>query len=287
MTMQSRTRSNIDTMPYAIDAKLCNKGRRFAATKRRLEFHFGFGNKDAIEDGQTASECRGEEHQIVMIWSLTSGKQRVLADGVEVHFSRRSVTERFECQWTMKSGHQITVVSAWAPLAKNVRNFDLRVDGLSYWDMPKIYQLGSGVPKGASMLPLRRKVATCPQHPLARRAYSAPVTSPTSVRTVWDDLLLTPTPSMDSRNPFSSPMPLKQEHHRHHSEQQTSMEMALRSLVNMDAYTPCLSRSPSISDLSVQSAYTPQHQTMDISYRSLNAWSTPQWHPHPVYTFAG
>lgn len=317
LTSTPQPARNIDSMPYAVDAKMCNKGRRFAATKRRLEFHFGFGNKEAIENGLAASECRGEEHQVVMIWSLTSGKQRVLADGIEVHFSRRSVTDKFECQWTMKSGHQITVVSSWAPLAKNVRSFDLRIDGLSFWDMPKIYQLGGGL-KGPSSAPRRRAVATldsnspcsststccslsdsnsqCGQVPVqypspVQRALSAPETSPYSVTAVWDDRLSMSTHKqpMMPQNPFAG--------------QLSPMEIALRSLVNMDAapyspVRPSISRSPSISDLSVQSAYTPQHHTLDnfnyhahsLSYSFSNSyeWPAPQWQPqHTVYSFAG
>eukprot|EP00934_Nitzschia_sp_Nitz4_P004765 Nitzschia sp. Nitz4//scaffold49_size126201//29214//30128//NITZ4_003633-RA/size126201-processed-gene-0.63-mRNA-1//1//CDS//3329553122//4755//frame0 len=134
---------NLDSMPYAIDSEMCNKGRRFAATKRRIKFRFGFGNADAMRAGCSASECRGQEHEVVLVWSLTSGKQRVLADGIEVHFSRPSRTEKFECTWTMKSGHRLRVESPWAPLTKDVRQFDLQIDGISFWDMPQIFQLGS------------------------------------------------------------------------------------------------------------------------------------------------
>lgn len=148
------TQRSIDTMPYAIDAEISNKGRRFAATKRRVKFSFGFGNLKAMESGLSASECRGQEHEVVMVWSLTSGKQRVLADGVEVHFSRHPVTEKFECTWSMKNGHKIRVVSAWAPLTKDIRQFDLQIDGLSFWEMPKIFQLGQ------EGLPIRKRAVS-------------------------------------------------------------------------------------------------------------------------------
>ena len=48
---------------------------------------FGFTNQDALAAGETGTACRGEEHDITLIWSLTSGKRLVLADGQEVHYS--------------------------------------------------------------------------------------------------------------------------------------------------------------------------------------------------------
>lgn len=329
-------------MPYGIDAELCNKGRRFAGTKRRVKFSFGFGNRDAIERGLSSAECRGEEHQVVMIWSLTSGKQRVLADGIEVHFSRHSVTNKFECQWTMKSGHQVTVVGAWAPLAKDIRNFDLRIDGLSFWDMPKIFQLGnSGGRKGAStstsMPPRRRTVASesSTNTPAAQstsscaststcgslsdslsqgRKIAAPLSSPLSVSqtAVWDDLLSAPLPvpacSLKSHElPPCSTLTTTQHANPFATDSEndvTPMERALKSLVNMDAWpsqSSCMSRSPSTSDLSVQSAYASTHPTghyastgssNQLSFHTsytMCGWpnNQNQWPSHPVYTFAG
>ncbi len=287
-----RNQGNISSMPYAIDSELCNKGRRFAATKRRVKFSFGFGNLEAIDKGLSSTECRGEEHQVVMIWSLTSGKQRVLADGIEVHFSRNSVTGKFECQWTMKSGHHITIMGAWAPLRKDPRNFDLRVDGLSFWDMPKIYQLGSGTPRQTAYLPQRRRTladfssqesSSNASSPQTCQHHLVPQTSPASVTMMWDDTLLS--------NYHNMPQLFK-------DNMSPSLDQALLSLVNMDACPEVtqspISRSPSITELSVQSEYASTQPKMEYNFYSCNrtsftsgGWATNPSKGHPLYSFAG
>lgn len=129
----------------------------FPGSKRRVCWKFGFANSRALEDGLSGQDCRGEEHEIVMVWSLTSGKQFVLADGHEVHWSKSSLSRRrfyqdkFECSWEMSSGHKLSIV-AHAPVPffekkqktdGSFRQFDLIVDGVSYSNMPQMFQLGS------------------------------------------------------------------------------------------------------------------------------------------------
>ena len=313
---------NIDSMPYAIDAEMCNKGRRFAATKRRVKFSFGFGNRAAIERGLSSSDCRGEEHQVVLIWSLTSGKQRVLADGIEVHFSRHSVTNKFECQWTMKAGHHISVKGHWAPLAKDVRNFDLCIDGCSFWRMPKIFQLGGTSGKGFPAAPRRRTIAALPALIPDLCVDASMSTSASTSSCASNDHLLSSSHPTSAKT--RSPSRKKPQHENNdYSEALLSpMELALKSLVNMDACPSptanhmfeqtafgCMSRSESISDLSVQSAYAStqpssalslfyphrQHSHSLQSYGetstsySVCGWPTGQnqWESQPVYTFAG
>lgn len=291
-------------MPYAIDAELCNKGRRFPATKRRVKFSFGFGNMEAISNGLSSSDCRGEEHQVVMIWSLTSGKQRVLADGIEVHFSRSTVAGKFECQWTMKNGHHITVTGAWSPLKKDPRNFDLRIDGLSFWDMPKIYQLGRGGQRQTSLPQRRRTLAEVPSPQLSSCSSSTcqqqqtqlqrlPQASPASVALVWDDFVLSA--NTNSAHPFAPLLP-KQPFTA--NQDSAKLDRALQSLIHMES-SPSQSlmlRRPSYGDLSVQSAYASSQPSLDYSLRSYNHNISCSAHgvpaglyssqPHALYSFA-
>lgn len=295
----------ISSMPYSIDAELCNKGRRFPATKRRVKFSFGFGNMEAIEHGLSSSDCRGEEHQVVMIWSLTSGKQRVLADGVEVHFSRSTVAGKFECQWTMKNGHHITVTATWLPLKKDPRSFDLRVDGLSFWDMPKIYQLGRGGPRQASLPQRRRTVAEVPSPQSSSCSSSTcqpqqlvklPKASSASVAVVWDDFVL----SSYNNNPAHPLAPLLPKQPLVANQDSAKLERASQSLVAMGS-PPSSSqpeslmlRRPSYSDLSVQSAYASTQPSLDYRFRSYNnscsSHDVPTGiyssQPHALYSFA-
>ena len=132
---------------YQVDYSTSTKGKRFSLTKRNVRFNYGFSNAEAIAQGLQGIHCRGEEHEIILVWSLTSGKRLVTADGVEVHFSRGKRTEmRFECSWTTKGNHVMKLVAHATRLGQgdnpSFRQFDLFLDGLSFFSMPKIFELG-------------------------------------------------------------------------------------------------------------------------------------------------
>ena len=120
-----------------------------ASTKRR----FGFANPEALAAGETGTACRGEEHDVTIVWSITSGKRLILADGQEVHYSN-SRNNLFEFSWTMKGNHVLKVLAhASPPLQANpgFRQYDFFVDGQSFFTFPKVYRLGLGAndPRGA------------------------------------------------------------------------------------------------------------------------------------------
>jgi len=130
---------------YGIDHTCNATGKRIAATKRRIQFSFGFSDADAIAEGWSGPECRGEEHKVEFIWSLTSGKHIISTDGNEVHHSvSKRVETKFEFSWTIAGNHIIKIVAHAAPALGNpgFRQFNLLVDGCSYFDMPRIYELG-------------------------------------------------------------------------------------------------------------------------------------------------
>ena len=133
---------------YQIDWNQEASGKRVKATKRRVRFRFGFSHRESIEQGQSGMNCRGEEHEVILIWSLTSGKRLVVADGEEIHFSKGKVTDAmFETSWQIQGGHMIKIIAYAAPPLfpqPGFRQFDLQIDGLSFFNMPKIYELGSG-----------------------------------------------------------------------------------------------------------------------------------------------
>jgi len=135
---------------YQIDFTAVAAGKRFSTTKRRVRWRFGFVNKDALESGQTGTSCRGEEHDITIVWSLTSGKRLILADGQEIHYSNNR-TAVFEFSWTMRGNHVLKVVAHAAPAMSatpGFRQYDLFVDGQSFFVMPKVYELGIRPGKG-------------------------------------------------------------------------------------------------------------------------------------------
>jgi len=154
--------ANGTPVAYQIDCQTTKKGKRFAGTKRRICWKFGFSNRDAVDKGLSGIDCRGEEHEVVFVWSLTSGKKFVLADGHEVHWSKQSpFSDKFECTWQSQNmagvRRELTVVAhassslfekkkkndnASIAVDSSFRQFDLLIDGVSFSEMPKMFQLG-------------------------------------------------------------------------------------------------------------------------------------------------
>lgn len=131
---------------YQIDFTAVASGKRIASTKRRVRWRFGFTNEDALNSGETGTACRGEEHDITVVWSITSGKRLVLADGQEVHYSN-SRSSILEFSWTMRGNHVLKIVCQASPPMNSTpgfRQYDFFVDGQSFFNMPKVYRLGVG-----------------------------------------------------------------------------------------------------------------------------------------------
>lgn len=79
-----------------------------------------------------------------MVWSVTSGKRLILADGQEVHYSN-SRSAVIDFSWTMRGNHVLKVVAhATAPMSAEpgFRQYDFFVDGRSFFSFPKVYRLG-------------------------------------------------------------------------------------------------------------------------------------------------
>ncbi|KAL7518001.1 hypothetical protein ACHAWX_002869 [Stephanocyclus meneghinianus] len=144
---KSRQPADVPHTCYQIDFAAINCGKMVAASKRRIRFKFGYTNVDAISNGGTGQDCRGSEHDVTITWSLSSGKQAVVFDGKEVYFDVGDTT-KVKCAFTDNHGHTIEVSAHAAPMStKSVpdpdwRQYDLLIDGISFFRYPKIYQLG-------------------------------------------------------------------------------------------------------------------------------------------------
>jgi len=139
--------------PYQIDYSVKNTSKTFGFSKKKITFKFGVANPPAVANGETGANCRGSEHEVIFIWSLNSGKRQILADGKDVHFS-----ETGQNGWTadqvFQHHFQIRVAGLAAPLrahlitqpankdVPHIKPFDLRLNGISYFGMPRIYELG-------------------------------------------------------------------------------------------------------------------------------------------------
>jgi len=141
---------------YQIDFTAVASGKMVATTKRRIRWRFGFPNSAALDAGETGIACRGEEHDVTIVWSIASGKRMILADGHEVHYSTNRGGE-IDFSWTMKGNHILKVTAHAAPpltATPGFRQYDLHIDGQSFFTMPKVFELGiKGPPSAVARVP--------------------------------------------------------------------------------------------------------------------------------------
>jgi hypothetical protein len=110
----------------------------------RIVRRFGFSNIQALKEGQTGTACRGEEHEVTLVWSVTSGKRQITMDNQEVHYSANR-SGMIDFSWTIRGNHVLKIAAYAAPpmsASPSFRQYDLFVDGQSYFDMPKVFELG-------------------------------------------------------------------------------------------------------------------------------------------------
>lgn len=133
--------------PYQINFRAKRAGKTISASKRRITFQFGFSSASAISSGMTAVDCRGEEHEVVLIWSHMTGKRQLFMDGREVHTSKVGMgNTQFVHSWVIPGNHLVKIIAHGTPPLggddTNFRQFDLELDGMSYFSFKKIYELG-------------------------------------------------------------------------------------------------------------------------------------------------
>lgn len=134
---------------YQVDYVAINCGRIVKASKRRIRFKFGYTDKEALDSGKTGQDCRGSEHEVSITWSLSSGKQAIAFDQHEVYFDVGETTQsKISHSWKDPFGHTIAVKIHAASMSTKAnpdpdwKQYDLMIDGVSFFRMPKIYQIG-------------------------------------------------------------------------------------------------------------------------------------------------
>eukprot|EP00986_Skeletonema_menzelii_P006732 scaffold2550_cov153-Skeletonema_menzelii.AAC.20 len=139
--------------PYQINYRSKRAGKHITATKRRVTFQFGFSSAEAIASGETETNCRGEEHEVVLIWSHVSGKRELFMDGKPIHASKAARgNTKFQFTWGIGAHVLKIIANGTPPMGENshLRQFDLYLDGISFFRFFKIYQLGRSQVAGLS-----------------------------------------------------------------------------------------------------------------------------------------
>lgn len=140
--MSNNAHNRSPTQMYQIDFNAVAAGRHIAMSKRRIRWRFGFPNKEALEAGETGTGCRGTEHDVTVIWSVTSGKKVIIADSHHIHMSmdRSSV---FDHSFNLRGNHVARVcIHANPPTTSGTRQYELYIDGRSFFTLPKVFELG-------------------------------------------------------------------------------------------------------------------------------------------------
>ena len=156
MTSSQMQTNNEPDQPvlYQVDCTKAFSGKTVSTTKRRIRWRFGYANSAAIADGATSVECRGSEHEITLVWSITSGKKLIIHDSKEVHYSQgRRAEGKFQFCWKSRN-HVFTVIAHAAPPLGKARahwkQYDLLIDGCSFDNLPRIFQLGLNMNRSRS-----------------------------------------------------------------------------------------------------------------------------------------
>lgn len=142
---------------YQVDYTCVNAGKTLGMTKRRVRFRFGFADTQALLSGEKAgADCRGEEHEIIINWSLASGKQQVLCDGHEIFYEVRPRESVLTCAWRFRGNHVLKVVGYAKPSTMRqagTKQFNIFLDEVSFYDFLPIYAIGTRPSSSTSYYP--------------------------------------------------------------------------------------------------------------------------------------
>merc|ERR1712176_1659664 len=109
-------------MGYQVDFVAVNCGKIVRASKKKIRFRFGYSDKEALAAGKTGQDCRASEHEVIVIWSLSSGKQAIAFDGKEVFFDVCGASQtKLTYEWQDSRGHILEVVVHAAPYSSKMK----------------------------------------------------------------------------------------------------------------------------------------------------------------------
>eukprot|EP00804_Cyclotella_cryptica_P006497 CCRYP_012785-RB/>CCRYP_012785-RB protein AED:0.04 eAED:0.04 QI:155/1/1/1/1/1/3/119/577 len=126
------------------------------------------GYREGVLGGEAkvGVDCRGREHEITLLWSLVSGKAHLYVDNKEIYRHdppSDEILNPFTAQFhkgfnlpnSKYNGHHRIDIRCYSRIPLGAKNmvvdnvggkfhqYDLTVDGLSYFSMPAMYELGT------------------------------------------------------------------------------------------------------------------------------------------------
>mmetsp|Transcript_12259 Transcript_12259/g.14259 ORF Transcript_12259/g.14259 Transcript_12259/m.14259 type:complete len:396 (-) Transcript_12259:371-1558(-) len=130
---------------YQVEFNAVATGKIIAMSKRRIRWRYGFPNPDALSSGASGTDCRGEEHDVTLVWSVTSGKRMIMSNGKQLYVGIHK-SSIFEHTWTDLRGNFIRMVAHATQSSTagghGTRQYDLFINGISFFTLPKVYEVG-------------------------------------------------------------------------------------------------------------------------------------------------
>jgi hypothetical protein len=110
-----------------------------ALTDRR----FGFTNLQAARQGKVGEQCRGEDHEVVLVWSVVSGKTRVFWNKSDIShlFRETRNTEKIDLSWESRSGERFRIAAHGSPQEGFAPQYDFLLDETSIFSLSHISEL--------------------------------------------------------------------------------------------------------------------------------------------------
>ncbi len=146
--------------PYQVSTTAFDCGRNIPKSKRCVKWRFGFPDEDS-----NGNPCRGHEHEVTLIWSVTSGKRVIKVDGILIHSSQVKRSEKLKYSWNW-NGFDLDIVAYAAPPIRAREGFklnDMKIDGKSHDCLRSICEIGCSrkVADGPEIESSSRPSVTC------------------------------------------------------------------------------------------------------------------------------
>jgi hypothetical protein len=231
---------------------------------------------------------------------FSASAQTVTADGEEVHYSKAKITEtKFETSWTMAGGHIIKLKAYSTPPALHskpgFRQFDLQLDGCSYFEMPHIYELGTseavklavGMSKSLSKYSLPPSTSPADSEPNEKTSFAlAPrEVSPLSVSTRSIDLFDVETGDLMDQQVQQKNLAYGDEY-----AMQPSFESVSNQIMGQYPQAQCQTNPQNLGQLAIANEshtyYTPQQHTPQYAHSNQHGYQVQQT-AQPVYANQG